>query len=152
MTLKTRMAHTFSRLICVAHGRTAMISEDIASAIIHSHRHVKPDKNIELEYDAFVAGALELYEITHHAAQSFLPLPQTSDAIRNDLLEPSPIEEKLARVLRTDGCLDRWEKSLPIHLRYADGGDHMRDDITTRQATILHLRYDTSESLCGRYG
>jgi hypothetical protein len=94
-----------------------------------------------LDYDDFVAGALVLYEITHDATKSYFSLPRSSEPLRDraSALQPSLIEEKMALILRVDGSLDRWKKSLPTHLRYADE-DYVKDDVSTRQATILHLR------------
>lgn len=117
-----------------------MIPESLASVVIHAHRGVQPD-NSQLDYHDFVAATLELYEITHHATQSFSSLPRSSDPTRDraEILDPIPIEEKLALVVRTDGCLNRWKKTLPTNLRNANG-EHVKDDVAARQATILHLR------------
>lgn len=99
------------------------------------------DKDNPLPYDEFVARALELCEISHHAAQGYFSSSQLQnpDTDRTGVLDSSPTEDKLALILRMEGCLKRWENLLPGNLKYGSL-EPLRDDISTRQATVLHLR------------
>ncbi|KAH7304669.1 fungal-specific transcription factor domain-containing protein [Stachybotrys elegans] len=141
------------RMICIAHGRPAMISEDLSSTAIHTHRHTysQTDEDNQLPYDEFVTRALELCEISHHAAQRYFSSSrrQNVNADGTGILDPSPTEDRLALILQMEGSLTRWEHSLPAHLKYGSG-EHMRDDISTRQATVLRLRFLHSRVLLFR--
>ena len=138
-----RRAHTYIRMICLAHGRPAIISENSSSIAIHMqlHVHPQPDEDNPFPYDEFVARALELCEITHNSAQKYFSSSQsqTLDANRTSVLGSSPTEDKLVLMIQMEGCLRRWENSLPDHLKY-ESSEPTRDDISTRQATVLHLR------------
>jgi hypothetical protein len=118
-----------------------MISESHASIVIRTHNRAPSDNDNHLPYDDFVARALELYEITHHAAKRYFDLPKSHNLNMDQggVLDTILMEEKLALVLQIDGCLKRWEHSLPAHLRY-QGLTDLQDEVCTRQATILHLR------------
>jgi len=130
-------------MISVAHGRPAMISQDLSSNIIHTQPHApsQPNADDQLPYDVFIARVLELCEITHHSAQRHFspPRSQNPNADCASVLEPSTIEEKLALIIQIDGCLRRWEYNLPPQLKYGIS-EHPQDEISTRQATVLYCR------------
>lgn len=120
-----------------------MISEELSATAIHTHRHThsQPDEDTQLPYDEFVTRALELCEINHHAAQRYFSSSrfQNVNSDCTGILGPSPTEDKLAVILQMEGSLTRWEHSLPANLKY-ESLEHLRDDVSTRQATVLHLR------------
>ena len=120
-----------------------MISDNLSSITIRSYRGKRPQPNQDAEssYDDFVINAFELSEISLRAVGEEFPSARSSDttADRAGIFGPSPTEDKLAFVLQMDGALTRWQHSLPAHLRYGSM-EHLRDEISTRQATVLHLR------------
>ncbi|OAL57103.1 hypothetical protein IQ07DRAFT_582349 [Pyrenochaeta sp. DS3sAY3a] len=132
------------RMICTSHGRPSMISDNLVSVVIRMQRHVQAQqsKGHQLPHDDFVAKTLEIYEIIHNAVQRYFSTsPSHSPNVDwSSILDLSPIEEKLALILQIDGCLKRWEQSLPALLRY-ENSTHLQNGTTTRQATALHLRY-----------
>lgn len=118
-----------------------MIAERVASDVIHSARRGLPQNCDQMEYDDFVARALELCEIAHHATLGYFSIPQAHDPTqrRVDVLSPNATEEKLALIIRMDGCLSRWRSSLAPHLRH-ETGDDLKNEVFSRQTTVLHLR------------
>lgn len=120
-----------------------MISEELSATAIYTHgyTHSKPDEDIQLAHDDFVTRALELCEISHHAAQRYFSASrfQNVNSDRTGILDRSLMEDKLALILQIEGSLTRWEHSLPANLKY-ESLEHLRDDVSTRQATVLHLR------------
>ena len=119
-----------------------MISDNTASTIRSlSHLSSEGDRNDQLTYDDFVAASLELSEIIYCAVRRYFSPPQTQDCSvgHAQFLEPSTTEENMAHILRFDGCLRRWENSLPRSLKYGSSSS-LRDASTTRQAAVLHLR------------
>ena len=119
-----------------------MIPNDTASSI-RSLAHFNPAANRDDQptYDVFVTASLELTEIIHHAVQGYLLPPRTPNCSGEpaQFLEPSTTEENMAHILRFDGCLRRWEDSLPEFLRHGSSAS-LRDAATTRQAAVLHFR------------
>jgi hypothetical protein len=119
-----------------------MIPNDTASTIRSlAHFNSAANRNDQPTYDSYVTASFELTEIIHRAVQgSFLALrtPNCSGEPAQFLM-PSTTEENMAHILRFDGCLRRWEDSLPKFLRHGSS-DSLRDAATTRQAAVLHLR------------
>lgn len=116
-----------------------MISEALASTIIAPPSSTQ-NKDSELPYQDFFNKTLELYEITNHALQKFYSPGHThSHYVEHAaIVKPSQDEEKLAIIIQVDGCLGRWERSLPVNLKMEES--KQLDDVCRRQATILHLR------------
>ncbi|KAL5603463.1 hypothetical protein FOVSG1_006213 [Fusarium oxysporum f. sp. vasinfectum] len=131
------------RMICALHGRPMMISETLASTVIVPQRpsSSQQNKDDQLPYQDFFTKTLELYEITNHTVQKFYsPAHTRSQYVDHPgIVKPSQDEEKLAIIIQVDGCLSRWEHSLPAHLKLGNS-EYQPDDICRRQATILHLR------------
>ncbi|KAJ6058316.1 C6 transcription factor [Penicillium canescens] len=131
------------RTICVTHGRPTMISEALAATVIESKRRtcLLRNKDDQLPHEEFLAKAVELYEITNQTVHKFISSAHTRyyNADLSGIINPSQNEEKLAIIIQVDGCLCRWENSLPAHLKF-ENASRQPDDICRRQAIILHLR------------
>lgn len=99
------------------------------------------DTDDQISYDDFVTASFKLSEIVHCADQKYFSPPRTQShrVEPAQFLESSTMEDSIARILRSDGCLRRWENSLPAPLRYGNPSS-LRDASTTRQAAVLHLR------------
>lgn len=138
-----KRTHECARMLCVSHGRPATISEDLASAVVHTRHDVNSPahEDHQLPYADYVSSALKLYEINRHAAQKYISLTQsnTTNGDQPGILDPSSTEEQLALMLKIDGCLRRWKRSLPGSLKYECSSD-LQDDASTRHSTVLHLR------------
>lgn len=131
------------RMICLSQGRPALVSENLVSTVVRMQQDLnsRQSKGCQLPFDDCVASTLEVCEIIHHAAQScFSPPPtQSSNVVCSHILDPDPTEVTLALILQADGCLRRWNNSLPAHLKY-ESSMHLQNEDSTRQGTILHLR------------
>lgn len=132
------------RMICLSQGRPALISEDLVSTVVRMQRDVdsRQSKDCQLPLDDFVASTLEVCEITHHAVQRYFSPPPTqkSNVGCSNILDPNPTEVILALIVQTDGCLRRWDSSLPAHLKY-ESSMNLQNEVSARQGIILHLRY-----------
>lgn len=131
------------RMICLSQGRPALVSENLVSTVVRMHQDLnsRQSKGCQLPFDDCVASTLEVCEIIHHAAQSCFSQPptQSSNVVCSHILDPDQTELTLALILQADGCLRRWNNSLPAHLKYESSMDLQNED-STRQGTILYLR------------
>jgi hypothetical protein len=120
-----------------------MVSETFASNAIKPERHASAPRieDDQLPYEEFFTKTLELYEITSHAVRQFFSEAHThnQNADGSGIINTSQEEKILAIIIQVDGCLSRWEQSLPAHLKLGDA-KHQPDDICRRQSTVLHLR------------
>lgn len=119
-----------------------MIPDDAASTTQSpSYSGSEGVRDDQLAYDYFVTASFRLSEIVHYADQNYFSPSRTQNCSGEpaSFLESSTTEDKMAHILRSDGCLRRWVDSLPASLKYGSPTS-LRDATTTRQSAVLHLR------------
>ncbi|KAK7420350.1 hypothetical protein QQX98_002773 [Neonectria punicea] len=138
------------RMVSVTHGRPAMISGCLATAVpLPLSSSTVGDAAGEttgqnMGYISFFVQSVRLYEIIHQTMIAFYggsgSRPKTKDLHLHDTDHADGEDEDLDKVVRLDRSLSRWENSLPTHLRW-NALDTTADEISRRQTVILRMRF-----------
>ncbi|EFY98046.1 Zn(2)-Cys(6) zinc finger domain protein [Metarhizium robertsii] len=127
------------RMVSLTHGRPAMISRNLASAVPLplTSSNAKPNDYGRLTEGSFFVKSIELYEITHRV---LLDLYSEPGSRPRSTIHDDRKDEDLASVMQLDSAMMKWEESLPKFLVLGDA-DVANNDVSHRQAVILHIRF-----------
>jgi hypothetical protein len=122
-----------------------MISSTLATSVplpTYS-RHSSNDKGDMLTDASFFVKSVELYDILHRAVATLYDISgaRSKNVMAFEMEHTSSDDNTidLGAVIQLDSALVKWEKALPERLKASSS--EMRDEITHRQAVILHMRY-----------
>lgn len=121
-------------MVCVTHGRPAMISGPTASAVPVPDCFDHDEEDGDGRF-AFFVNSAKLYEISH---RGILTLYSETGGHLSSENASSPGE--FSNVLSLDDDLSSWEQQLPKHLTLASYNPHDGFKVAYRQAVILQLR------------
>ena len=124
-------------MVAVTHGRPSMISPSLASVV------PLPQQGGICTTDAtFFVKSVELYELIHRTIRTLYhgTGARCKNVAASDSESSAGGEEHidLGMVMQLDSALGRWERKLPEGLKCASAKP--RDEVTRRQAVILHIR------------
>lgn len=136
-------------MVSLTHGRPAMISRNLASAVPLplTSSNAKPNDYGRLTEGSFFVKSIELYEITHRV---LLDLYSEPGSRPRSTIHDDRKDEDLAAVMQLDSAMMKWEESLPKFLVLSDA-DVASNDVSHRQAVILHIRYICTRNSCLEY-
>lgn len=134
------------RMVAVTHGRPSMISPCLANIVpmpvypdtIDSHTS---NQGVFSTDASFFVKSVELYEIIHRTVRTLYDgTGSRSKNVTAADSDPGSDEEQidLGMVMQLDSALGKWERKLPVRLRYLS--TQARGEVTQRQATILYIR------------
>ncbi|KAF7552841.1 hypothetical protein G7Z17_g4013 [Cylindrodendrum hubeiense] len=136
-------------MVSVTHGRPAMISGCLATAV-PLPLSSPPGAGVsgvvarkDTGYTSFFVESVRLYEIIHQTMIAFYggsgARPKAKDSHSTDH-DSDGEDQDLDKVVRLDRSLSKWENSLPNHLKW-NLLDTTTDEISQRQAVILRMRF-----------
>ncbi|SPO06315.1 related to C6 transcription factor [Cephalotrichum gorgonifer] len=135
------------RMVSLTHGRPAMISNQLASAVplpLYSSdsRTAGPTGATTSGSPrvAFFAKSVELYEIINRISLAFYSGGRSGGSDRSSTSSSEGADEDLGTVIRLDESLGEWERNLPRHLDI-QALDQVDDEIIKRQGVVLRMRF-----------
>ncbi|KAH7121526.1 fungal-specific transcription factor domain-containing protein [Dactylonectria macrodidyma] len=138
------------RMVSVTHGRPAMISGCLATAVplpLSSPPGAGTEAlstRKDAGYTSFFVESVRLYEIIHKTMIAFYGVSgsrhKAKEPHSTDYDNSDSEDEALDKVVQLDRSLSKWENRLPNHLRW-NMLDTTSDEISQRQAVILRMRF-----------
>ncbi|KAM0280229.1 hypothetical protein ACHAQH_004187 [Verticillium albo-atrum] len=138
------------RMVSVTHGRPAMISGQLATAVPLPLACTSPVSGAEAVlgsgagHAAFFVNSVQLYEIIHRTIIAYYGgasgRPKGKESQGSDDGSPDGDDEDFDKVVQLDRSLSKWEQRLPVHLRWTSL-ETTTDDISRRQSVILRMRF-----------